>query len=132
MHTSQLPVRTYRSSDDNESFQEMMAARMRQSPWLLIAYRMANCSSTCEKRSGSSRSTHADAGSSLSQAHAATLAGVKSGIRTVMSVKTEPSRLSTSADVPKSKNGDGAMRKNSVSSADLTQAQGAAPFAASY
>lgn len=37
MHTSQLPVRTYRSSDDNESFQEMMAARMRQSPWLLIS-----------------------------------------------------------------------------------------------
>ena len=36
MQTSALPVRTQRFEND-ESFQEMMAARLRQSPWLLLS-----------------------------------------------------------------------------------------------
>ena len=37
MHTSQLPVRTQRSFDHDESFQQVMATRLRQSPWIVLS-----------------------------------------------------------------------------------------------
>ena len=38
MNTSQLPVRTHRAFDDQETFQQMMADRLRQSPWVLLSF----------------------------------------------------------------------------------------------
>ena len=38
MHTSQPPVRTHRAFDDQETFQQMMADRLRQSPWVLLSF----------------------------------------------------------------------------------------------
>ncbi len=37
MHTSQPPFRTQRTFDDDESFQQLMAARLRQSPCLFVS-----------------------------------------------------------------------------------------------
>jgi len=38
MTTSQPPVRTLRTFDDQETFQQLMAERLRQSPWVLVSF----------------------------------------------------------------------------------------------
>ena len=38
MHTSQPPVRTHRAFDDQETFQQLMAERLSQSPWVLVSF----------------------------------------------------------------------------------------------
>ncbi len=37
MHTSQLPVRSQRTFEHDESFQHVMATRLRQSPWIALS-----------------------------------------------------------------------------------------------
>lgn len=37
MRTSELPVRTQRAFEQDESFQQLMAARLRQSPWVALS-----------------------------------------------------------------------------------------------